>query len=86
MISAYIIFVLARVTEIYSVLLALYALLSWFPNAYDTFLGRLLRDIVEPVLKPFERLNLQFAGLDFTIIFVIIVLNGLTRLLMMLLV
>ncbi|MGT2749339.1 YggT family protein [Streptococcus orisasini] len=75
MISVYIVLLLARVIEVYSFLLVVYALLSWFPNAYDTWLGRLLVDIAEPVIKPFRRFNLQFAGLDFTIIIIILLLN-----------
>ncbi|MDN6491502.1 MAG: YggT family protein, partial [Leuconostoc sp.] len=34
----------------YSILLVIYALLSWFPGAYQSFLGKLLRKICEPYL------------------------------------
>ncbi len=83
---AYIVLILARAIEIYSFLLVVYALLSWFPDAYDTWLGRLLVDIVEPVIKPFRRFNLQFAGLDFTIIIIILLLNLLKQFLFNLLI
>ncbi|MGT2924546.1 YggT family protein [Streptococcus caviae] len=83
---AYIVFILARAIEVYSFLLVVYALLSWFPDAYHTWLGRLLVDIVEPVIKPFRRFNLQFAGLDFTIIIIILLLNLLKQFLFNLLI
>ncbi|EJN94397.1 YggT family protein [Streptococcus ratti] len=82
----YIVLILARAIEVYSFLLVIYALLSWFPDAYHTWLGRLLVDIVEPVIKPFRRFNLQFAGLDFTIIIIILLLNLLKQFLFNLLI
>lgn len=77
-----IILILTRLVEFYSFLLVVYALLSWFPNAYDSALGRFVSQLVEPLLKPFRSLNLQFAGLDFAIILVIILLNVLKAFLM----
>lgn len=73
--------ILLKVIQLYTYLLVIYALLSWFPGAYDSALGRFISSIVEPLIGPFRRLNLQFAGLDFTIWAVVIVLNVLTRLL-----
>ncbi|MGF0071093.1 YggT family protein [Streptococcus orisratti] len=73
--------ILLKVIHLYTYLLVIYALLSWFPGAYDSALGRFISSIVEPLIAPFRRLNLQFAGLDFTIWAVVIVLNVLTRLL-----
>ncbi|MCI7677469.1 MAG: YggT family protein [Streptococcus orisratti] len=73
--------ILLKVIQLYTYLLVIYALLSWFPGAYDSALGRFISSIVEPLIAPFRRLNLQFAGLDFTIWAVVIVLNVLTRLL-----
>lgn len=73
--------ILLKVIQLYTYLLVIYALLSWFPGAYDSALGRFISSIVEPLIAPFRRLYLQFAGLDFTIWAVVIVLNVLTRLL-----
>lgn len=70
-----------RVIEVYSFLLIIYALLSWFPGAYDTAVGRIVRQLVEPLLKPFRSLRLQFGGLDFTVFIVMIALNFLKQLL-----
>ena len=44
-----------------------FALLSWFPNAYETTLGRLLTSLVKPILQPLRRLPLSIGGLDFTV-------------------
>ncbi|ASB96244.1 YggT family protein [Streptococcus equi] len=77
----FILLILLKLIKVYSYLLLVYALLSWFPGAYDSWLGRLVSDIVEPILKPFRSLNLQFAGLDFTIYLVMIGLNVLSEIL-----
>ena len=67
--------ILYNLVRVYSFILVVYALLSWFPGAYQTSLGQLILRIVEPVLKPFQRFNLQFAGLDWTILIVIFLLS-----------
>ena len=53
--------------NIYSFILLAFALLSWFPNAYESSLGRLIISLVRPVIEPLRKLNLQFGGLDFTV-------------------
>jgi len=53
--------------RIFSLILVAYALMSWFPGAYQTSLGQLILRISESILKPFRRLPLQFAGLDWTV-------------------
>ncbi|MGT2845771.1 YggT family protein [Streptococcus massiliensis] len=65
--------------RIYSLVLIVYALLSWFPGAYQSSIGRLVISLAEPVLKPLRRLHLQFAGLDWTVWVAILLLNGLTE-------
>ncbi|EIC81725.1 YggT family protein [Streptococcus sp.] len=65
----------ARVVNVAEILLVVYALLSWFPGAYDTSLGKIIRQIVNPILAPFRRLNLVFAGVDFSIIVIVLLLN-----------
>lgn len=42
--------------EIYSVLLIVYILMSWFPNAYQSKFGQLLSRICEPYLDVFRRI------------------------------
>lgn len=82
----YLIYVLLRLLDVYSFLLIAYALLSWFPGASSSGIGRWLENIVSPVITPLRRLNLQFAGLDFTILVALFLLNFLGRLLIMVLV
>lgn len=52
---------------IYSWILVAFALLSWFPNAYDTALGSLLTSLVKPILQPLRRLPLSIGGIDFSV-------------------
>ncbi|WP_277294850.1 YggT family protein, partial [Streptococcus hyointestinalis] len=49
--------ILLRVIQVYSYLLLVYALLSWFPGAYNSGLGRLIAYFVEPVIQPFRRFH-----------------------------
>ncbi|HFI0645705.1 TPA: YggT family protein [Streptococcus suis] len=82
----FLISIILKIVELYSYLLLGYALLSWFPALYHSPLGSLLEGLVAPVLRPFRRLNLQFMGLDFTIMVAMLALNMGTRLLVGLLV
>ena len=74
-----------RVVNVVEILLVVYALLSWFPGAYDTALGKIIRQIVQPILAPFRRLNLVFAGIDFSIIAIVLLLDFSLRILRMIL-
>lgn len=69
------IYVLQYAVRIYSILLAAYALISWFPGGYQSSIGRFLGKVCEPYLSLFDRLKLNFGGLDFTIIVAILILN-----------
>ena len=71
----------ARVVNVIEILLVVYALLSWFPGAYDTAFGKTIRQIVQPILAPFRRLNLVFAGIDFSILVIVLLLNFSLRIL-----
>ena len=70
---------ISNLFDLYSIALIVYALLSWFPGAYQTKFGEFLTRIVEPYLKLFRRLPLQFAGLDFTVWVAILALHLLNR-------
>ena len=70
---------ISNLFDLYRIALIVYALLSWFPGAYQTKFGEFLTRIVEPYLKLFRRLPLQFAGLDFTVWVAILALNLLNR-------
>ncbi|MFZ1780181.1 MAG: YggT family protein [Enterococcus aquimarinus] len=67
--------ILSRAIEIYTVLLVVYALLSWFPGGYQTGFGRILSKVCEPYLGLFDHLNLSFGPVNFNIAFAIIVLQ-----------
>ena len=60
---------------IYSWILVAFALLSWFPNAYDTALGRLLTSLVKPILQPLRRLPLSIGGIDFSVLVAVILVH-----------
>lgn len=72
--------------KIYYYLLFAYALMSWVPPVANSLVGRFLAHLVEPVLKPLRRLNLQFAGLDFTVWVGMVGLQLLTQFLLLILV
>ncbi|WP_265455367.1 YggT family protein [Enterococcus sp. HY326] len=72
--------------RIYSILLAAYALISWFPGGYQSSIGKFLARVCEPYLSLFDRLNLRFGGLDFTILAAILILNLASQGLVMLIV
>ncbi|MGX7202303.1 cell division protein [Enterococcus plantarum] len=83
------IFLLYKGVQIYSGVLIIYALLSWFPGAYDSTFGRLISRISEPYLSLFDRLNLRIGMVGFNVMIAIIVLNlaasGLGRILQLIL-
>lgn len=73
----------ARLFEIYSVLIVVWCLMSWIPRRP----GGLVEDIrgaigilVEPYLNLFRRLIPPFGGIDFSPIVAILVLNVIERL------
>ena len=53
--------------DIYSLILVAFAVMSWFPSAYESGLGRWIVALVKPVLAPLQRLPLQIAGLDLSV-------------------
>ena len=53
--------------DIYSLILVAFAVMSWFPGAYESSLGRWIVALVKPVLAPMQRLPLQIAGLDLSV-------------------
>lgn len=53
--------------DIYSLILVAFSVMSWFPGAYESSLGRWIVALVKPVLAPLQRLPLQIAGLDLSV-------------------
>ncbi len=79
----FVLYVLLRAIDIYSMILVVYAFMSWFPSVYDSAIGRMVLALVEPVLRPLRRLGLQFMGLDWTVFAAIILLRLLTNLIVL---
>lgn len=78
-----ILYTLYRLITLYEWLLIIYALMSWAPDLRNSQIGRLLDRICRPFLSIFDRLPLQFAGIDFTIVVAIIALNAIQRFLIL---
>ena len=73
--------ILYNAIHLYTLLLVIYALLSWFPGAYHTTLGQWITYLSMPILKPLKKLPLQFAGIDWSVLVAVLLLNGLASLL-----
>lgn len=71
----YVMSVVGAVVNVYTTALMIYALLSWFPGAYHSIIGRIIVGMVEPILRPLRRLGFQLGGFDFTIVLAIVLLN-----------
>lgn len=70
---------LLRLLDVYSIILVIYALMSWIPTLYGTWFGRIIVKVSRPYLSLFENLPLQFWGLDFSIVIAFIVLKCIQR-------
>ena len=70
---------LLRLLDVYSIILVIYALMSWIPTLYGTWFGRIIVKVSRPYLSLFENLPLQFCGLDFSIVIAFIVLKFIQR-------
>lgn len=64
-----------KLIEYYSYALIVYILMSWFPNARDTSIGRFLARICEPYLEPFRKVIPPFGMIDVSPIVAFLVLN-----------
>lgn len=73
------------IVSLYSLLLIVHSLLSWFPQVRWSKWTRFLDELVEPVLRPFRRFNLVFFGLDWTPVVALLVIRWAARYLTMIL-
>lgn len=69
---------LTRLLDLYNFILLIYALFSWFPGAYETFVGRVICSLVDPIIAPLRKLNFRVAGLDFTLFLLMVCINFLS--------
>ncbi|CRK80563.1 YggT family protein [Neobacillus massiliamazoniensis] len=74
-----VIYLLQQLISIYSWALIIYILMSWFPNARDTFIGRFLARICEPYLEPFRKIIPPLGMIDISPIVAFLVLNFASR-------
>ena len=56
----------ATLLDIYALCILAWALLSFFPGGQGSALGRLLDDLVMPVIRPLRRVLPTMAGMDFS--------------------
>ena len=72
---AFVFSLIQQLLQIYSWALIIYILMSWFPNARDTAIGRFLTRICEPFLEPFRRIIPPIGMIDISPIVAFLVLN-----------
>lgn len=75
----FVISLLQQVIQIYSWALIIYILMSWFPNARETSIGRFLARICEPYLEPFRKIIPPIGMIDISPIVAFLVLNFASR-------
>nr|WP_262336271.1 YggT family protein [Lactiplantibacillus plantarum] len=67
--------IISRLFQLYQLAIVVYILMSWFPEAYNTRVGQFLGQICEPFLSIFRRFIPAIAGLDFSPIIALLVLQ-----------
>jgi YggT family protein len=72
---------LAFLLDIYALCILAWALMSFFPGAYATPVGRLLEDLVMPVIRPLRRVLPSIAGLDFSPLLALVLVYAVAELL-----
>ena len=63
------------VFNIYSIVLVIYALLSWLPGAYESQLGQIIIKISKPYLDFFDRYIPPIGGISINVMIAIFVLQ-----------
>lgn len=66
--------VLVSLVNIYSIILLVYAVVSWIPDLRGSW-TRVLASLVEPVLMPLRRVIPPLGGLDMSFLVVLLVLQ-----------
>ncbi|MEO2074970.1 MAG: YggT family protein [Bacillus sp. (in: firmicutes)] len=76
---AFVFGLLQQIIQLYSWALIIYILMSWFPNARETTIGRFLGRICEPYLEPFRKIIPPIGMMDISPIVAFLVLNFATQ-------
>lgn len=72
---AFVFSVIQQLIGLYSWALIIYILMSWFPNARETAIGRFLARICEPYLEPFRRIIPSIGMIDISPVVAFLVLR-----------
>ncbi|GEN55528.1 YggT family protein [Halobacillus litoralis] len=67
--------ILMTALQIYSWILIIYILMSWFPGARESSFGEVLSRLAEPFLEPFRKIIPPLGMIDISPIVAILVLN-----------
>jgi YggT family protein len=67
--------ILSTAIQLYSYAIIGYILMSWFPNARESGIGKFLATICEPYLEPFRRFVPPLGMIDISPIVALIALN-----------
>jgi YggT family protein len=70
---------LVWLVQLYTILLLVYAVLSWIPELRMSAIERFLAMLVEPLLAPIRRIVPPMGGLDIAFLILILVLQFLVR-------
>lgn len=71
----FVFYILSNAIMIYSYMLLVYILLSWFPGARETKFGEVLESLCEPFLEPFRKIIPPLGFIDLSPIVAFLVLK-----------
>ncbi|MDQ0177647.1 YggT family protein [Bacillus chungangensis] len=66
---------LGQIIVLYSWVLIVYILMSWFPNSRETSFGQVMANLCEPYLEPFRKIIPPLGMIDISPIVAILVLR-----------
>ncbi|MBN8234365.1 YggT family protein [Halobacillus kuroshimensis] len=72
---AFVFNILTTALQLYSWILIIYILLSWFPGARESSFGQILGRLAEPFLEPFRKIIPPLGMIDLSPLVAIIVLR-----------
>lgn len=70
-----IISIIQDIIYVYTLVLVIYALLSWFPGARDSRFGMIIASLARPYLDVFDRFIPSVGGISFNVIIGILILQ-----------
>lgn len=67
--------ILQDLIYVYTLVLVIYALLSWFPGARESKFGQIINRLAYPYLSFFDSIIPSFGGISFSVVIGILVLQ-----------